>query len=320
MTPRTWRCGLVLMVVTSAVTAAAQDPQPPLFRARTTAVSLDVSVKRGNRPVTGLTAGDFELTDNGVPQKVERALIDAVPIDVTLIIDASGSTASVFDGIRRNGQRILELLRPGDRTRVLVIETTPYELLPLRTVDERLVLPEHRLPGNWSSIHDAILTALVTQPDADRRRLVAAITDGADTKSVTSVQSLEAVARRSDTVLHVISVLPSPADPGRVPPRRTTSFGFVRGEPTRDERERFERLPALTGGTFHGPGHDSRWGINVNVVAAVRDLIDEFRQSYVIQYRPQNVSPGGWHDVVVGVKGVDPRGVRTRAGYFDPER
>lgn len=98
------------------------------------------------------------------------------------------------------------------------------------------------------------------------------------------------------------------------------SVGFVRGEPARDEREQFERLPAVTGGTFHGPGHDSRWGMNVNVVTAIRDLIDEFRQSYVIQYRPENVSAGGWHDVVVRVKGVDSRGVRARAGYFDTGR
>jgi hypothetical protein len=83
------------------------------------------------------------------------------------------------------------------------------------------------------------------------------------------------------------------------------------------EGELFETLPALTGGAFHGPG---RWGRNVNVVAAIRDLIAEFRQSYVIQYTPRGVPPAGWHDVVVRVKGVDPAGVRTRAGYFDTAR
>jgi len=86
------------------------------------------------------------------------------------------------------------------------------------------------------------------------------------------------------------------------------------------ELESFERLPTLTGGAFHGPGHDSRWGRNLNAVAAVRDLIEEFRQSYVVQYTPRNVASGGWHDVVVRIKGFDPKGVRARAGYFDTVR
>jgi tetratricopeptide (TPR) repeat protein len=47
------------------------------------------------RPVTGLAVADFDVNDNGIPQTVERAFTDLIPIDVTVIIDASGSTASV---------------------------------------------------------------------------------------------------------------------------------------------------------------------------------------------------------------------------------
>ena len=86
---------------------------------------------------------------------------------------------------------------------------------------------------------------------------------------------------------------------------------------SRQETELFETLPALTGGAFHGPG---RWGRNVNAVDRIRDVIAEFRQSYVIQYTPRDVAPGGWHEVVVRVKGVDRDGVRTRAGYFGTDR
>jgi len=86
------------------------------------------------------------------------------------------------------------------------------------------------------------------------------------------------------------------------------------------EKDLLERLPLLTGGAFHGPSPDSRSGRNPDTVAAPRRVIEEFRQSYVVQYTPRNVATNGWHTVRVGVKSVDPKGVRTRAGYFDTVR
>jgi hypothetical protein len=37
----------------------------------------------------------------------------------------------------------------------------------------------------------------------------------------------------------------------------------------------------------------------------------------VIQYTPRNVTTGSWHTVVVRVKDIEQRNVRSRAGYFD---
>src|SRR5215471_17354195 len=65
--------------------------QRPTFRAFTDVVSVDVSVKNGRVPVGGLTPADFELRDNGVVQAIDAVSIETVPIDVTLIVDLSGS-------------------------------------------------------------------------------------------------------------------------------------------------------------------------------------------------------------------------------------
>ena len=306
-------------VVATIVGAHAQSANPPVFRSRATAVSLDVSVKRGNLPVADLTAADFVVSDNGVAQSVEHAFTNVVPVDVTLIVDASSSTATIFNSIRKDAEQILGLLGPDDRARILVIETTPYELLPLQTAGGGLALTDERVPGHLSSIYDAILAALVRRSVPDRRRMVVAITDGVDTKSITSVDTLERIARRTDSVLHIISVRPV-RTANAAPPVRTISSGFVRADPTSPELDIFERLPALTGGACHGSSHTSRPAANVNAVAVVGELIEEFRKSYVIQYMPRDVTSGGWHDVVVRVQGVDPRGVRTRAGYFDAAR
>jgi VWFA-related protein len=64
-------CGLLVGL---ALVAAAQGQQPPTFRAGVKLVRVDVSVTtNGNKPVSGLQAGDFEVTEDGVLQTVETA-------------------------------------------------------------------------------------------------------------------------------------------------------------------------------------------------------------------------------------------------------
>jgi hypothetical protein len=58
--------------------AAAQSGKPT-FRVTTDLVAIDVSVRRGNAPVMGLQASDFELRDNGVQQKIDAVSIESVP-------------------------------------------------------------------------------------------------------------------------------------------------------------------------------------------------------------------------------------------------
>ena len=70
------RCAaiLVLFGLSTAVLAQQQPPQPaqpPAFKSRVTVVPVDVRVvDRNGKPVTGLTAADFTITEDGVPQSV----------------------------------------------------------------------------------------------------------------------------------------------------------------------------------------------------------------------------------------------------------
>jgi VWFA-related protein len=51
-----------------------QQPQPPVFRAGVKVVRVDVSViGSGEKPVTDLKAADFEVEEDGVPQKIDTA-------------------------------------------------------------------------------------------------------------------------------------------------------------------------------------------------------------------------------------------------------
>ena len=62
------------------VPAPVQDPQRPVFRAGVDVVRVDVYPRRRNKIVEGLTAADFQLTEDGVSQTIET--FEYIPIEM----------------------------------------------------------------------------------------------------------------------------------------------------------------------------------------------------------------------------------------------
>ena len=61
----------ILLIVTAASRPVAQQQKPPVFRSGLELVSVDVVVRdRNGAVVRGLTAADFEVREDGIPQKV----------------------------------------------------------------------------------------------------------------------------------------------------------------------------------------------------------------------------------------------------------
>src|SRR5204862_5038935 len=69
--------------------------QMPTFTSRANVVLVDALVTDGRMPVTDLGPDDFELRDNGVPQKIARVSQGQVPLGVVLAMDTSGSVTGV---------------------------------------------------------------------------------------------------------------------------------------------------------------------------------------------------------------------------------
>lgn len=70
MTPRRLATAAALASVSAAV-LLAQQPQPPRFRAGTNFVHVDVYPSANGATVPDLTVADFEVLEDGVPQKIE---------------------------------------------------------------------------------------------------------------------------------------------------------------------------------------------------------------------------------------------------------
>jgi hypothetical protein len=297
---------LALACAAASVWSAAQgQAQPPVFKTGALTVSVNAAVKRGNRVMANLTAKDFRLTDNGVEQKIEAVSIESVPVDVSLFLDTSGSTAGKLDDMKRDVQGIVKMLRPGDRFRLLTIGDSvdePVHWVPAGTA----VNLSFGAVGGVSLVHDALVLALLHRPEADRRHLVVGMTDRRDCGSVVSSAQLRELASRSEAVLHLVDQSGSGGDVAyRI--RTCSPRGRVDGP------EIIAEAAARTGGTLHDPSYL----FGSSVLRAFRTIFDEFRQSYVLRYSPSGVGRGGWHAIVVRVPSMGGVTIRARQGYFD---
>jgi hypothetical protein len=300
---------VALAIVAACATGSAEPRLPaqqPVFRTGALTVSVNASVKKGNRVIANLTAKDFRLTDNGVEQKIEAVSIESVPVDVSLFLDTSGSTAGKLDDMKRDVQGIIRLLRPGDRFRLLTIGDSVDE--PVRWVPAGTTVDlSFRPVGGISLVHDALVAALLHRPEADRRHLVVGMTDRRDCGSVVSSSQLLELASRSEAVMHLVEQSGS-GDEIAYRVRTCSPRGRVDGPAIIAE------AALRTGGDLHIP---PRFFASSSVLRAFRTIFDEFRQSYVLRYSPAGVARGGWHAIVVQTPSTAGATIRARQGYFD---
>ena len=57
-------------------------------------------------------------------------------------------------------------------------------------------------------------------------------------------------------------------------------------------------------------------GPDPSAVRAFAQILNEFRQSYVLRYSPHGVTGNGWHAVGVQVPAQPSLTVKARSGYF----
>ena len=274
-----------LMLVAGARRSTAQT-----FSASVAGVRLDVLVTDGGRPVPGLGAGDFDVRDNGVPQRIDLVNIGDVPVSVLLALDLSRSVdGPKLVALRQAGSRLLDALVPGDTAGMLSFNTAVVAETELSTDLEatRRALAGTRSRGDTALIDATLAAMLIGDTDAGRT-LVVVFSDGVDTCSFTSAAMAIETAKRVNGVVYAVR---------------------SRGDDTDFLRD----LAAATGGRVVEVGDDGDPG------PAFVQVLQEFRRRYVITYTPTGVDAPGWHRLEVRVTQRGAR-VRARAGYFAARR
>jgi VWFA-related protein len=274
----------------------AQQPAPS-FRSSVDAVFVPVSVIDRNRPVTGLTAADFDLLDNGVAQVFTAAPVESLSVDVTLVLDTSGSVKGpALDQFKADVQDIAESMQTNDRVRLITFATSVTDVFGLQPGGARL--PVERIEaGGATSFYNALAAALMAFPQADRPQLVFGFTDGLDNMSFLDARQVATLAGHSGASLYLTLIAPGGRAVGRMTP--------YDGGPNR--RVLQEAVARNGGGLYEKPA-------GTPLPALFRQVLDDFRASYVLSYTPRGVTSKGWHEVVVHTKNSRYT-VRARKGY-----
>ena len=294
---------LAAMIVAGAVTgdslAREQQKRGNEIRVQTDMVSILASVTDVNgRPMPDLTQDAFQLSDEGVPQKIERFEPETNrPLDLALMVDSS---ISAFKDLKFETEAaahfIRQVVRPGDTLGVFQFAETVTKLSEFSDDVPQLQSAARRIaPGAGTSIYDAIVlgsNALRRRPEG-RRRAIVLVTDAGETTSVSKFDETRRVGIASGALLYSIVIRPVKNESGR----------NTAGE------HALITITDSTGGAMFILDE-------MNQLDEMFDRIDrELRTQYLLGYYPHPLPPpGSDRHVQVDVKGSYV--VRYRKEYF----
>ena len=106
--------------------AAAQDQsqEQSTLRVSVNLVLLDATVKtKAGRIMSDLKKDDFEVREDGVPQRVEIFGRDELPLEVALVLDLSDSIGPFMGPLREAATTALGALKPEDQVALFTFAT-----------------------------------------------------------------------------------------------------------------------------------------------------------------------------------------------------
>jgi VWFA-related protein len=294
---------LVPLILARARPAFAQAPPgPPEFRAEVSAVYVDAFVTRGGRPLAGLRATDFELRDNGVPQKLELLSAATRPLSAVMVFDTSSSMeGDRLEALCAAGEAFLDGLRPEDQA-ALVAFNEDVLWLAEATPDKaavRRALSRLRA-GGTTAVFDALYAGIVLSA-GELRPLIVLFTDGDDNRSWLGPADLRLVAERSNALVHVVAWQRPAAgpEPRLLPPVLSES----------PQERTLREIAEAAGGRYWCAGSPRQ------LRQAFGAIADAMGHRYVLRYELSGVASRGWHRIEARLRGV--RGdVHTRRGYW----
>src|SRR5580704_6709925 len=195
---------LLLCLAAVVVNAQQSDNGQPTLTVRSTLVEVPILLKaKGGEVIFGLTADDFLVTDNGVPQHLNLDQdTDSQPLALAIVVETGGDGARHLSDYRQLDS-ILDALIGNVEHRIAVIgfDSVPHLLMPFTptTADASQQLAGLNEGDQGAAILDGIALAIAqlrAQPTSYRRAILL-LSETIDQGSKTTLD--EALRLISDT-------------------------------------------------------------------------------------------------------------------------
>jgi Ca-activated chloride channel homolog len=267
-------------------------------------VSLNVTVTEGQRYVVDLEESDFQVFEEGVPQRISFFSRTQQPIALAVLLDTSASMEGHMAMAQEAAIGFARQMRPGDLMEVVdfngqvtILQTFTDHVDALERAIRRTV------PSGSTALYNAIYISLrslqkirMVGTDDIRRQAIVLLSDGDDTSSLVAYDEVLDLAKRSETVIYAIGLRPNDGQ------RRD----FKRAEFILRE------LSQATGGRVFYPTSSTE------LPRIYGQIAQELASQYAIGYTSSStLRNGAWRRLSVRVtrEGMT---ARTRQGYFAP--
>jgi Ca-activated chloride channel family protein len=296
--------------------AAASPAAPPrddaaaTFRATVDLVALNVVVTDGKQNfVSGLTADNFAVFEDGVRQEVSFFAAGEVPLDLAILLDTSASMTDKLATAQQAAVGFASTLRENDRLLVVDIKDMTKVISPLEgdvEVAKKAILAT--TPRGGTGLYNGLYLTLKELMKARRnsedvrRQALVVLSDGDDTASLMAFDDVMQLAKESGISVYTITLKSKWAT-------RTTTLASQRYFSQADYS--MKALAQETGGRAFFP-------LEITELADVYSLIaDELASQYALGYSSKNPRRDGAYRRVI-IRVTDRPGVQTRArsGYL----
>jgi VWFA-related protein len=300
--------------------------------------------------VYDLDEDDFQIFDNGLPQRIERFEVSSDPIAAVIVIQTNDVVAPLLDQVRPLGSVFSTLLLgESGEAAVILFDDKVRVVQDFSNSSDQLgkTLRGMTARGDQERLNDALqhATALLKKRPKSERRIIVAFSDGFDRGSESTTAEVVRQAANAEVTIYGLGFNPAealllqkpqpqPQDPLNTNVTRPLPPGTV-PTPTNSENVWGTPIPGVpimiatgqiirsalassllevyagyTGGVFHSHWSKKALQDQLNKVAS------EVHSQYELAYIPDDLNQEGFHRIEVRVKRPGVK-VRARAGYFN---
>jgi len=249
------------------------------------------------RMVVGLEAENFQVFEDGVPQKLVSFGSEDAPLSIGIVLDTSGSMSGNLAISRRAVAEFFKSANPEDEAFLVEFNNKPELVMPfthdLGRIENRILFA--RSSGNTALLDGITLAVAEMKKATNPRKALILVSDGGDNHSRYNEAEVGNRLKESDVQIYAMGI-------------------FSGGGDINDDPVLLSRLAALTGGR--------------HFETSLRDMEDvaqkigiELRNTYLLGYVSTNKNRDGKYrkiTVKVSARGMPKLTPSWRRGYFAP--